>query len=912
MSEAASRWAQTEAIFHEAVAVAEPHRTEILEARCGGDTTLMAELRSLLAACAEEEKRATPRADSDAQPHRIGPYAIAKLLGTGGMGAVYLAHRADGQFEQQVAIKVIDMPFATELFRERFRNERQILAGLSHPYIARLLDGGVTDEGELYLAMEYVEGVSIQRFCEEHALTIAQRLRLFTKVCEAVQYAHQNLIVHRDLKPDNILVKADGTPRLLDFGTAKILSPLTTDSANDATRRGFQTFTPRYASPEQVLGQPITIASDTYSLGILLYGLLTGEQPYTLAEFTTEEMVRVIVGEEPSRPSDSTMPFGNVDPDLDSIVLKALRKEPVQRYSTVEQFAADIQAYLDQRPVLARRGNLRYRAVKFSHRHALGISAAAVLAVTAAVGVAGIVLQSRRANSERRKAEARSDDLRQLSTSLLSEIDDAIASLPGSTPVQHLLVNRVIEHLDRMSRDANGDARTQLDMVNAYTRLANVQGNPYHQNIGDPQGALQSLDKALAFAALLHASDSREPDVLQFFAREQQARSEVLYALGKENESEAALQIALQAFERRLQSVKPTADDLAEAGAAYNALGDQRNRRGADDPQDEHSSTAAYRKELMLTEQAVRLDPHSERSLRGQVVSRMKIGSALVVLDPVGAVREERLALAAIEALPESMSSGKGQQTTLGWIDRELAIAFWEEGESTDAIEAFKAAQQVQYSLVKADPKNAYATYWLADALRMEAEVHAYMVNPVLVASRVDDAKHIARASELYRQSINLTNHLVELAPENFLWLDCDASSKAMLGSLQQKTPSALVGVNLAAEGIAVLRKAASKPDTPLLTLDWAVQSSLRMQPKALRNTAWTLEAAERLNERTHRRRAMYLWLLAQAANDAERFGEAREAATEGLRLLPPSASSSTPLLNQRLLAWELERSNRF
>ena len=257
MSETQERWSRVQQVFHEAAGLPEPERTATLNLRCDGDTTLMEELRSLLAACEAEQSHIEP---APAQPlRRIGPYRLERLLGVGGMGAVYFAARDDGQFEQDVAIKLIDMPLVTELGRERFRAERQILAGLTHPYIARLLDGGTTENGELYLAMEYIEGSPLTRYADEQKLSIRQRLQLFRMVSEAVQYAHAHLVVHRDLKPDNILVTADGTPRLLDFGTAKMLTGenLSHPLAADLTRSGMQAFTPRYASPEQVLGRPV-------------------------------------------------------------------------------------------------------------------------------------------------------------------------------------------------------------------------------------------------------------------------------------------------------------------------------------------------------------------------------------------------------------------------------------------------------------------------------------------------------------------------------------------------------------------------------------------------------------------------------------------------------------------------------
>jgi serine/threonine protein kinase len=319
----------------------------------------MAEVCALLKACevtesltASSQPQPETGAENTGDPQRIGNYLLDRLLGRGGMGAVYLAHRADGEFEQKVAIKLIDLPLATEIFRQRLRQERQILAGLQHPYIARLLDGGVTAGGDPYLVMEYVDGVPIHRYCDNHSLPVAARIALFLRVCEAVQFAHQNFVVHRDLKPDNILVAEDGAPRLLDFGTAKLLSPSMETPGGELTREGYQSYTPQYASPEQVLGQPITTASDTYSLGILLYLLLTGTLPYELKELTTAEMLRVICEEAPRRPqpADGT----RLNPDLEAILLKALRKEPRERYLTAEQISAELRAYLEGRPDNAR------------------------------------------------------------------------------------------------------------------------------------------------------------------------------------------------------------------------------------------------------------------------------------------------------------------------------------------------------------------------------------------------------------------------------------------------------------------------------------------------------------------------------------------------------------------------------
>lgn len=342
---------------------------------------------------------------------RLGPFVIQSRIGLGGMGAVYLASRADGQFEQRVAVKIVKRGLDTEDIVHRFRRERQLLAHLQHPNIAALVDGGVTPDGRPYLAMEHVDGLPIDRYCAEHRLTVEKRLRLFCTVCAAVHYAHQNLVVHRDLKPGNILVTADGTPKLLDFGIAKVLGA--DDDRPDVTASERRMLTPGYASPEQVLGLPVSTASDIYSLGVVLYNLLTGEAPYRFTTGAHEEVRRVVCELDPPPPAltASKTRTGDAPPgedlsrrlrgDLDNIVLMAMRKEPDRRYASAEQLAADLRRHLDGHPVIARPSTFGYRAAKFVRRNAIGVVAAAAVALAMIAGAAGVAWQWRIARAQR-------------------------------------------------------------------------------------------------------------------------------------------------------------------------------------------------------------------------------------------------------------------------------------------------------------------------------------------------------------------------------------------------------------------------------------------------------------------------------------------------------------------------------
>lgn len=906
-------------MFHEVSAVDPEQRAALLLRLCDDDVALRTEVSSLVDASMREALQGRRRVDEARRAaevgsggRRVGPYILDRVLGRGGMGAVYLAHRADGQFEQQVAIKLIDLPLATELFRERFRFERQILAGLVHPYIARLLDGGVSDADELYLAMEYVAGAAITSHCDEAKLNLRERLELFAKVCSAVQFAHQNLVVHRDLKPANIFVVSDGTPRLLDFGTAKLLVPIAADAAAGFTQHGLQSFTPQYASPEQVLGGAITTATDTYSLGVLLFVLLTGSPPYEIKEFTTAEMLRVICSEAPQKPSAVPRHTGargnhpwHIDADLDAIVLKALRKEPERRYVTVDQLMGDIQAWLAGRPVLARRGNWRYRAGKFIRRNTLPLAVAVLLLFSVIGGIAGVLWQSHQAVQQRRRAEARSDDLRQLSNSLLSEIDEAIKELPGSTSVQRLLVERVLDHLDRMSRDAGNDRTADLDLINAYTRLGNLQGNPYDQNIGDPAGALVSLGKALTLAVRLQAAGAPDTEALAALALAQQSRSEVLFGVGRTEEAIVSMRAALQAFEARVASPGAPPAAYADAATAAGSLGDQLGQAGVASLGDRAGALTAYRQSLAFSSMALRLDPHFARSQRSIAVSHIKVANIIAATDPMAAMEEYRQSIRAWQAMPAVDQPAASTRRGIAMAQLKIAYALSETGDYARSLAEFDQASDSYEYYAAADKSDTRAQYDLAVFLSGKALVYMDMLNPDLNAQGKERASNTQTAITLLRRSIGIRSRLVAIDPTNRGWVANEAYEKTLLGTLEQETAEANEGAKLAAAGSAKLVELASLPDAAIDVLDYATTAMLGVKPLRLRNPAWTAHTAERLVTMTHRQNPAFLLTLAQALGRARRFEEAMNTAREGLQLWGAHTGDDGPTRLQKLLILE-------
>ncbi|MGA7415587.1 MAG: serine/threonine-protein kinase, partial [Bryobacteraceae bacterium] len=469
----AARWARLDELFYAASEMDAPERAAFIANSCGDDGVLRAELEALLRASEythgflqkplNEAARSVVEG-TDQTGQLIGRYRVIRELGEGGMGRVYLAVRADEQYQQRVAIKIMHgglVPSNTMLLR--FRTERQILANLQHPNIARLLDGGVTEAGLPYLVMEYVDGIPINKYCEGRS--IEERLRLFRTVCNAVEYAHANLVVHRDIKPLNILVTADGTPKLLDFGIAKLLDPNFTGApAGQRTYATDRLMTPEYASPEQILGEPVTTATDVYALGTLLYELLAGAQPFGAQKLSPLAFARYITEVDPEPPSAAAarnvqIPVTDarrMRGDLDNVVRTAMRKEPARRYASVAQFAADIEAYVEGYPLLASADSWRYRASKFLGRHKRGV------AVTA--GVVALLIGSTIEMAVLAQRARREQAIAQQETQFLASVFSA--STPeesqGTTITARDLLDRGAKRIDR---ELAGQPEVQASML---------------------------------------------------------------------------------------------------------------------------------------------------------------------------------------------------------------------------------------------------------------------------------------------------------------------------------------------------------------------------------------------------------------------------------------------------------------
>jgi len=432
----------------------------------------------------------------DSVPDRFcGPYELVSLLGEGGMGSVHLAQRKDGEVDLQVAVKLIRGAASPLMFRDRFLRERQILASLNHPGITRMLDAGHTKSGQPYLVMEYVDGTPIDVYSRH--LPFEAKLRLFLLVCDAIAYLHRNLVIHRDLKPSNILVESSGAPKVLDFGIAKFL-----DEAGDGNVTKERMLTPDFASPEQVKGTAKTTATDVYSLGAVLYDMLTGRSPHETApgQGLIEEVICSV------DPVSITKVNPALPRDLDYVVRRALRKEPTERYPTVDAFADDLRAVLESRPVTVRSGDAWYKLRKFARRRWLPVSAVAAVILSL---TAGLYTASR----ERAIAVRRFAQLRQLANRVVA-FDGEIRGLPGSTKAREQIVSVSMEYLDGLSRDARNDPDLKLDAANGYMTTAQVQGVPIAPSLGHFQEAEASLAKGAALVESVLAVAPARADAL--------------------------------------------------------------------------------------------------------------------------------------------------------------------------------------------------------------------------------------------------------------------------------------------------------------------------------------------------------------------------------------------------------------
>lgn len=651
------KWQKIKEIFNQALELSAPERPEFIAKTCAEDEEMRLELDKMLAFAEDDHDALEENAlnyltdEKDAPlPEKIGAYRILREIGRGGMGVVYEAVRETKDFRQKVALKVIKRGMDTDAILSRFRHEQQILATLVHPNIARFLDGGMTADGLAFYAMEFVEGQTLDEFAEKQNLGINERLELFRQICSAVQFAHKNFVIHRDLKPSNIIVTSDGTPKLLDFGISKILSEESDGTIGTATALGMMT--PAYASPEQIRGERVNTATDIYSLGIILCELLTGQKPYRVNSNSQPDLIRAICESEPLKPSSlatinarnhypktkdqAVDTISEINPkagiqnlkslrgDLDNIVLKALRKEPENRYASVEQFSEDIHRYLVGLPIIARSSTLKYRVSKFIHRNRLAAVAGVLIFLSLVAGIAVASWQAYVARKERQIAERRFEDVRQLANKVVFKYHDAIANLVGATEAREMLVRDATEYLDKLSQDAQDHPSLAQELALSYLKIGDVQGQTYRANIGDSKGALESYRKSIS---LLENLVAREPQNLEYLKSLREAYRQLAYLTVRledwasaEYTSRREYELSKSIYEKEPQNV----DYQLNLAQSYQIRGDAAVFAGGYE-----ASTKLFRESLVEAEKVFQKNPNHERAQTVLVVAYQRLGTHL-------------------------------------------------------------------------------------------------------------------------------------------------------------------------------------------------------------------------------------------------------------------------------------------
>ncbi|HJP92025.1 MAG TPA: protein kinase [Pyrinomonadaceae bacterium] len=776
MSITPERWQQVKQILAKALDVDSGRQQEFLDFACGSDSGLRAEVESLLAhrvetssdvieMCASDAARFRVKAEPSRAGTRIGAYRVVREIGHGGMGAVFLAVRDDEQYQQQVAIKLIKSNIADDAMRRRFRNEMQILADLNHPSIARLFDAGQTEDGVPYLVMEYVEGQPINVYCEEQDVSTEQRLRLFCMVCEAVQYAHQHLVIHRDIKPGNILVTNEGVPKLVDFGIAKLLDR---SNSAEATVTAIQFMTPQYASPEQILGGSVTTATDVYSLGVVLYELLSGQLPYRLKSRLPHEVAKAICDQDPQRPSAAIVQTNGGEPsasigtavrshtsrrkrlhsDLDNIVLMAMRKEPERRYPTAEQLADDIRRHLNGLPVRARADTFTYRTGKFIRRQKVAVTAALLIALTLIFGIIATLSQNRVARAERARAERRFSEVRQLANSFVFEVHDSIANLPGSTEARSLIVQRGLKYLDSLAQDAAGDRELQRELAVAYEKLGTVQYTPTVAHLGDLAGALDSHRKA---AALREALVAAEPNNLNYRRDLLDSYWFIATLLGAQGDLPRELQILREQLPARRElaaAEKTEFVDRYNLAGTYAYIGSLLMEMG-----DVNGALTNQREALKIREELSALDPNHARANRALTISYEFIGVATERAGDTKVALD--LQLRGLK-LRESLVANDPLNTDLRLMliesHRYVGDVLFELGDKQQAAVHYQKQLALNEEMIASDPTNAQFKSNHAVALIKVGDVEAH-------------ADRAVKALESYKQALRLREQLSSSAP---------------------------------------------------------------------------------------------------------------------------------------------------
>jgi len=829
-----TRWEVVRELVAEALELEGDARETLLERRAGGDGELLREVRELLELEARAERMfaAADRTRSAASEPlsagmQIERWRLERKLGEGGMGVVWLAQREGS--DQRVALKLLHLPLLTASARRRFSVEQRALARLEHPGITRLVDGGVSANGVPYLATEWVDGPTLNAWCDEHRLGVAARVELFVDVCAAAHAAHQRLVVHGDIKPSNVLVDREGRAKLCDFGIARLLD------ADDAStnRSAVRALTPRYASPEQIRGEPVTTASDVYSLGALFYELLCGFAAHDASTKSTAELERLVCEQTPLRPSAAAAQTSvesaaarstrrdelvrALRGDLDAIAMQCLAKDPQARYASAAALGDDLRRHLRREPVRARPEAFAYVARRFVQRHRLPVALAGLATFALVAGTVVSLGQARAAReAERREAQARAQaeeryaDVRRLATVLVFDAHDSIRNLPGSTAAREMLADAAAQQLDRLARDAAGDRELERELARAYMRLGDALGRPVEANLGRTSEAGERYRTALVFA-------DRDADDLSLRAW---TRTQLADWLLYESRTDEALVLYDEALELRTQlseraphgwSSNPT------LGYLHGQLADGRTRQGRLEDAAQHAQAALEFAERAHAQQPtesawIESVAMSLQRMASLALGRRELETALSLLERAGAQIEPLAAQAGVSARVRQRAAQ---------IVGEHGSALTRAGRRDEARARHQNAVELHRSLLAVDPQSAAFRDDLAVALRRLGVLEA-------------GAGERERAVELLEEALELTRVNRDLDAKSAKAARAFAVAADELGGVLAKLERDAEAIALHEQSLAIFAElAAQSPGDASAQRGHAVACSMLAQARA-------------------------------------------------------------------------------
>ena len=703
------QWARVTELFDTACEQPPDRRAAWLDTACN-DAALCLEVRAMLEAYDTdpeflEEPTGTVPALEDAVAdalvgRRFGAYRLTRQVGRGGMGVVYEAQRDDQEFDRRAAVKIL--PAWSAGFADRFRAERRVLAALDHPGIARLLDSGTTPDGIAYFVMEFVDGVPVTTWCRRQRLTMRDRVALAERIAGAVAFAHRHLVVHRDLKPANILVTTEGHPKLLDFGIATLLSEEGGQSLG-TTRTGHQSFTPEFASPEQVRGERVTTASDVYSLGVLLYMMVADRHPYPLDGLSPFDVMRTVCEVDPPAPS-TVAPAELRHPtvgDLDAVVGKALRKAPSERYGSVAELVADLRAWRSGHPVVAAPASFGYRARCFVRRNRTAVAAALAVVMAITAGGVATAWQARVAQRERDKAENRFRQVQDFSRSLLFDVHGALARVPGATDARRLLLDRAVQFLDGLAADAGDDNALKLELAAGYEQLGNVQGNAVSENVGDTEGSAVSYRKAFTLAEEVRL---REPEALPPLVRAMKTSGDLASVLLlRDDPQKAEWQARYESLVRELERRDAGGTYALDVAKGYSDIGRLRV-----DSDDFEPAERAYREALRQYER-VPLEGRPILALRDNAYVLKRLGGVLLRTTRLDESEERYRQALAIDERVIQLDDRPQTRYDMTFTMSDLALVAARRDNWTEAAALWARALAIRQGISDADPKDVRA-----------------------------------------------------------------------------------------------------------------------------------------------------------------------------------------------------------